>query len=514
MNAKSETLDRKIEELLAASRRMTLATSSDGNSSAATVFFARDGRDLIFFTFNPSRKAEQIRVNPRVQATVWPEGEKSIRGLQIEGRCYQIKDEKEQQRAYELILQTTQAFKNFMDDEFLKQNKVSGYYRLKPTTIKYVDFDAQPPFEWREYPQNQVSSFKDFVQSFFSRLMVWVRAVRAPFFTATLVPVLLGAVIAYNDLQRAGALAYWNWSNFWLVLLGALFSQAGTNLGNDYFDHTSHNDELNRSFSPFNGGSRMIQAGLIKTWKVLFAAVFFFLATMAIGFYLNRMITGSLFGNSPLLWIGIAGVALGFLYTGHPVRLGYRGWGELSIALGFGPIMVLGSHYVLTAPYLKSGLAGWDWQMPLLASIPVAVLIMLVVWINQFQDLPADKEVGKKTWVVRLAGIKDNHVDYEKPFLYYIYFVNFSFGFIFLLGVIGFFKPELSTPFVLISLLPVVLARKAIKLGLEWLERWNKQDADRQKLPYELLQVNVSTIGVHVITGGLLVVGYLLQLWM
>ena len=204
---------------------------------------------------------------------------------------------------------------------------------------------------------------------------------------------------------------------------------------------------------------------------------------------------------------------MGSLYTGSPFRLGYRGWGELSIALGFGPVMVLGAHYVLTAPYLQANNLDWHWQMPLLASIPVAILIMLVVWINQFQDLPADKKVGKNTWVVRLAEYKGDRIKYEKPFLYYMYFNYFSFGFIFMLGLIGFFKPELATPFVLISLLPVVLVHFAVKWGKEWLVLWNKPDADLQKLPYELLKVNVSTIGIHFLTGGLLILSYWMQTW-
>ena len=513
MAESKSSLDQRINQILEQADRMVLSTSSDGISSGASVFFARDGQDLIFFTFNPSRKAEQIRVNPRVQAVIWDPDAQSIRGVQIDGRCEQITEQAEQEKAYRLILETTQAFKPFMDDEFLKKNKVTGYYRLKPTTIKYIDFHADPQFEWREFPENKPGVIRDALQSFVSRLGLWVRAVRAPFFTATIVPILLGSVIAYNDLLKMGAKSFWDWSHFWLILIGGIFAQAGTNLGNDYFDHTSHNDEFNHSFSPFNGGSRMIQAGLIKPWKIFIGAIFFFVATMWIGFSLNKTITGAYLGNSPLLWIGIVGVLLGFLYTGHPVRLGYRGWGELSIALGFGPVMVLGAHYVLTAPYLKAHALSWHWQMPLLASVPVAVLIMLVVWINQFQDLPADKAVGKNTWVVRLAGYRDNHVDYEKPFLYYIYFINFSFGFIFMLGIIGLFRPELATPFVLISLLPVVLVRKAIRWGKEWLDLWNKPDADRQKLPYELLRVNVSTIGIHFITGSLLVLGYLMQIW-
>ena len=42
---------------------MTLSTSVAGNSSAANVYFANDGLDIYFFTFNPSRKAVQISMN-------------------------------------------------------------------------------------------------------------------------------------------------------------------------------------------------------------------------------------------------------------------------------------------------------------------------------------------------------------------------------------------------------------------------------------------------------------------
>jgi len=490
---------------------MTIATSSDDNSSAASVFFARDGRDLVFFTFNPTRKAEQIRINPRVQAVIWPKGQEGIRGLQIDGFCYQIKSPEEQKRAYELVLATTTAFKPYMDDEFLVKNKVVGYYRIKPTVIKYIDFFAEEKFIWREFPENHISAFQDILQSFSSRIKLWIRASRAPFFTGTIIPVLLGSVIAYNELAQNGALEFWSWPMFWMTLIGAILAHAGTNMGNDYFDHTSRNDEFNKYFSPFNGGSRMIQAGLLAPWKVLFAAMLCFIGTVYLGLELNHQISGAYFGNSPLLWLGFFGVALGTLYTWNPIRLAYRGWGELAIALGFGPVMVLGSHYVLTARFIDKNIGLWNWEAPLLASVPVAILIMLVVWINQFQDLPADKKAGKINWVVRLAHYEGALIKYEKPFYYYMFFNYFSFGFIAMLGLISFFKPELATPFVLISLLPVILMQKAINWGKEWIDQWNKTDANRQQLPYELLKVNVSTIAVHFTTGLLLIIGYWLH---
>ena len=61
------------------------------------------------------------------------------------------------------------------------------------------------------------------------RLRVWIKAVRAPFFTATIVPVILGAVIAWH---RAGS---FNWGYFWLTLIGTIFMHIGTNLTNGPF---------------------------------------------------------------------------------------------------------------------------------------------------------------------------------------------------------------------------------------------------------------------------------------
>ena len=109
------TLDKRISDILNKADRMSLSTSVDGNSSAASVFYARDGQDIIFFTFNHSRKAEQIRVNPRIQAVISPEGREGVRGLQIEGFCYQIKDEREVKKAHDLILKTTTAFQEYME---------------------------------------------------------------------------------------------------------------------------------------------------------------------------------------------------------------------------------------------------------------------------------------------------------------------------------------------------------------------------------------------------------------
>lgn len=500
-------LDLKIQNILDSADRMFLSTSVGGNSSGASVFFARDGDDLIFFTFNPSRKAEQIKINPRVHVVIWPKNQEGIKGIQMDGECYPIKKKEEKQKAYQLILETTDAFKEFMDDEFLIENNVIGYYRIKPTTIKYVDFYAEEKFEWKTFPGNKTPSLLFSFKLFLKQISLWIRLVRAPFLTATFVSIFIGAAIAWKDLKAKGLYDSWSWSLFFLVLLGASMAQIATNTSNDYFDHTSKADETNKVPSPFNGGSRVIQAGLASPGKVLLTAIVSVIATVIIGLFINLKISGSAFGNTPIVWIGTLGIFLALGYTANPIRLSYNGFGEFAIATGFGPLMVLGTHYVLTAPIHNIVLSQWNWTEALIVSIPIAMLVMLIVWINQFQDTPADAAVGKNTWVVRTA-VKEDWYRLEKPLHIYKLFMLLAFLGIAIIGTLGLFS-NFGTAYAFFALLPLLLVFKAFKMADDWMIKWNDKDADRQKVPYKLLLVNVSTIGIHLLTGILLSVAYL-----
>jgi 1,4-dihydroxy-2-naphthoate octaprenyltransferase len=493
-------LDSRIDQLLGSGGRMFLATSVGGNSSGASVFYARDGDDLVFFTFNPTRKAEQIRVNPRVQVVIWPDGQHGIRGLQIDGLCSRIQVEQEIELAREKILSITSAFEDYMNDEFLSRNNVTGYYRVRPVTVKYVDFHAEPQFEWKEYPQNDPGVLRQAGSTVAKRLLLWMRALRAPFFTATLVPVLLGGMLAWRHLLDAGL--EFNWTLFWLCLGGALCAHAGTNLANDFGDHLSRNDEINQTPSPFNGGSRVIQAGLIEPWKMLAAALFFFALCIACGLYINLLVGGSMLASTPLLWIGLAGVLLGSAYTLGPLRLGYEGMGEIAIALGFGPIMVLGTHYVLTVSTTNN----WHWLEPAVVSLPVAILVLLIVWMNQFQDAPADYKSGKHNWVVRLAH-NSSGFDYHSPFQWYVGLNVAAFVFVGSIALLPFVAP-IGTAWAFIALLPALLLPGSIARGWDWINRADGKGIDWRRHPYELLPVNVTAIGIHLLTGLLLVTAY------
>jgi len=299
------------------------------------------------------------------------------------------------------------------------------------------------------------------------RISLWIKAIRAPFFTATIIPVVLGATLAWHDASL------FNWQKLWLTLIGVMLIHAGTNLINDYFDHLSGCDEINSNFTPFSGGSRVIQEKLVSAKNVFFAAIACFVLGSIIGLYLNY-----LSASNVVLILGVSGVFLGFFYTVKPFRIVYGGLGELAVGIGCGLLIVTGTYYVQLR------------QLPLkifLVSLPVSILIALVLFINEFPDYLADKSVGKKTLVV-ILGKK------RAMILYHILLAITYLTIIFL--VLSRCLPF----FCLITLFSLPLAFNAFDIS-----RRNFQSVQ------ELLPANALTIGLHSLIGILLCAGLALD---
>ena len=98
-----------------------------------------------------------------------------------------------------------------------------------------------------------------------------------------------------------------------------------------------------------------------------------------------------------LLGIGAVGLVLSLAYSAPPLRLVHRGLGEPVTALGFGPVMAVGTYFACTGR--------WSWQ-PVLASLPVALLIALVLYVNQIPDRVGDAAAGKRTLIVRFSRLR------------------------------------------------------------------------------------------------------------
>jgi 1,4-dihydroxy-2-naphthoate octaprenyltransferase len=210
-----------------------------------------------------------------------------------------------------------------------------------------------------------------------------LRTTRLPFLTATIVPVLLGILIAASNgsFDLVAAL---------LTIIGASFVQLGLNVANDVFDTVQGADDANVTPTQFSGGSRVIQYGLVSLRQMATLATVFYLLALVVG-----LILLATHGSQALLVIGVVGFIVSLGYTAPPLKFVYRGLGEVAVALGFGPLMLLGAYVVQT-----SGALSWE---PFVASIPVALLVALILYVNEIPDRRGDARAGKRTLPVRFS---------------------------------------------------------------------------------------------------------------
>jgi 1,4-dihydroxy-2-naphthoate octaprenyltransferase len=210
-----------------------------------------------------------------------------------------------------------------------------------------------------------------------------LRTTRLPFLTATIVPVLLGILIAarHGSFDLAAAL---------LTIVGACFVQLGLNVANDVFDTIAGADDANVTPTQYSGGSRVIQYGLVSLRQMATLSTVFYLLAGAIGLVLLAT-----HGSTALLVIGVVGIIVSLGYTAPPLKFVYRGLGEIAVAFGFGPFMLLGAYVVQTGGVL-SGEA-------FAASIPIALLVALILYVNEIPDRRADARVGKRTLPARFS---------------------------------------------------------------------------------------------------------------
>lgn len=300
-------------------------------------------------------------------------------------------------------------------------------------------------------------------------LGVWLRAARAPFFTATLVPVVLGSAVGWYD---TGLLS---WPLLILTALGATFIHAGANLANEYVDHLTGADEANPHRTRYSGGSGVIQDGSLSPRAVLFASVVAFCLGASIGLYLDRVTSGHV-----VLILGVVGVTLAYSYNGPPLMLGYRGFGagEVCVGICFGPLLILGSYYVQAESLSLRAL---------LVSLPPAVLISLVLLINGIPDYEPDRSAGKRTLAVMMGK--------ARAFSVYRVLVWAS-----LAAVAMLVAARVIPPACLVALLGAPLAWRVLSVS-----SGDCEDAVR------LAPANAATIGLNAVVTILLAAGFVID---
>lgn len=210
------------------------------------------------------------------------------------------------------------------------------------------------------------------------KLRAWWKASRPPFYIATFVPLLAGWMLAIRDgaPKQVGL--------FFLINIYSVMVHFATNLANDYFDHY-HGADSGRSI----GGSRMLQAGQISIGELRASLIILYLSSffLAVGY----MTVAGMWVLSPFVALSIFS---SIFYTAPPIKYGYHGLGEVFAGINMGPVMVLGTYWIMT---------GHPSREAVLVSLPIGIMVAGILYYQSIPDMETDEAVGKITLTVRLG---------------------------------------------------------------------------------------------------------------
>ena len=208
-----------------------------------------------------------------------------------------------------------------------------------------------------------------------SPVVLW-RATRAYSLPASIVPVLLGTVLAARGYAESGH-GHFDLKTFLLVLCGSVLAHVAGNVTNDYFDFIKGVDTR-----PEHGSGVLTRREMTPSQVAAFALVLFAGATLCGLLLLGKHAAVVL----PLASIGFAAAVL------YPALLKKYGLGDLLIIVAFGLGLTLGAYGV------QAGTPGWrQWSLVALYSVPICLLVDAILHANNLRDASDDSAAQVRT---------------------------------------------------------------------------------------------------------------------
>lgn len=213
----------------------------------------------------------------------------------------------------------------------------------------------------------------------------WCRNARWNSLPQSMLPAILAVCMALGQEGFA-------WTYAVLAVFGCAVGHLGMNLFDDYFDYRKKGSEFRDKLAGEGIRSRIakcsyITSGAVTIRQLLYTCLIFGGIAFVIGWiiFLKR--------GETILYIALITALLGISYSGDPVRLSYRGFGELQVGFMFGPLLMTGVYYAACG-HLDASV----WFI----SIPVGMLVANILYTHSIMDFEPDKKVGKMTLAVLL----------------------------------------------------------------------------------------------------------------
>jgi 1,4-dihydroxy-2-naphthoate polyprenyltransferase len=296
---------------------------------------------------------------------------------------------------------------------------------------------------------------------------IWIQAFRLHFVPTSILPAMLGSVVSWAGFHD------FNFWYFTLVISAVILHHVGLNMIDDVFDYLHAVDRSRGAQkNPYTGGSGVLTTELIPVSQVMTAAVICYLLALVIAIYLTAAV------GWPILIFVAIGVFSSVFYTTPPVKYGYRGFGELSLLINFGPVVCLGAFYVQTRSL------AWE---PFIISLVPGFLMWSMIVINEIPDYEDDRRAGKWNLVARMGR--------KSGVGLYIAGLICAYGTILLCASL-----QLTSVNVLWGLITLPMAFKAFRV-------LNKNYLDKIKMA----PANLATINIHALTMICLIAAYIVQ---
>lgn len=197
-------------------------------------------------------------------------------------------------------------------------------------------------------------------------------SMRVPFLALPTTCVAIGAATAFHEGARISLV------NLVLALAGAVAAHIAVNALNEYDDFRSGLD-FKTPATPFSGGSKTLPSHPRQARLALVTGLGGVVVTILLGVYFAWRV------GMMILPLGVLGVAIIAAYTAWITRKPLLCL--LAPGIGFGTLMVMGTHFVLAGSY------SWG---AFVASLSPAFLVSDLLLINQLPDTEADRSVGRK----------------------------------------------------------------------------------------------------------------------
>ena len=208
----------------------------------------------------------------------------------------------------------------------------------------------------------------------------WFQNARPISLPQSMLPALTAVALSYGNNE-------FSWIAVGACVVGVIFLHLGLNLLDDWFDYKVGSADARQTVANEGFRGRMVKYPYLTSGEAtpaqLLKAVMCFLAVAAV----MGAVVVYLRGWMVLGWVA-AGLLLGVSYSGGPLKLGFRGLGELVIFLMFGPLMMTGVYFAVTGTV--------DLKITWL-SIAVGLLVTNIVYSHSVLDAIPDQKMGKKT---------------------------------------------------------------------------------------------------------------------